>query len=165
MVLLILEEAQEFEVLPADSVIQVKVLAIEKKTVDSGQQPWDKLEFKFEVVRVFVPGYESVVGAPIWGSVAARFTTHSDNKLRHWAEALLGMTLEVGFELNTDYLVGRQAKAVTRQYKTRTGQDRHQVDSLLPMGDPILGARPQAPPQVPVGVGASAPILDNSIPF
>jgi len=149
-----MEEATTFEVLPVDSIIQVEVEDIEERFVEgkNGKEGWTKLEFKFLITGVpssLQDQYGSLVGSRIWGSVSARFTTHADNKLRQWAEALLGVSVnEPGFELDTDILKGRKARAVVSQYSKRDGSAAHQVAAILsPSGEtPVVTV---APPPVP----------------
>ena len=133
-----LEEAQEFAVLPVDAVISVQCTEINEKQVPGkdGKEGWVKLEFTFTIDSVPSALGESATaleGSKIWGSVPARFTTHPDNKLRQWTEALLGMQLQEGFELDPDILLNRKARAVIGQYQKNTGSFQHQVKGLLPL--------------------------------
>src|SRR4051812_36110811 len=116
-----MEEAQTFGVLPVDSIVQVEVEEVSERFVEgkNGKEGWNKIEFKFLILDVptkLQDEFGSLIGTRIWGSVSARFTDHPDNKLRAWAEALLGVSVnEPGFELDTDILVGRKARAVVSQ--------------------------------------------------
>lgn len=158
-----MEEAPTFGVLPVDSIIQVEVEEITEKFVEgkNGKDGWTKLEFKFLITGVpssLQAEYDTCVGSRIWGSVSARFTDHADNKLRQWAEALLGVTVsDPGFELDTDILVGRKARAVVSQYEKRDGSKAHQVAGLLAPGDAavpvVVSPAVEAVPE-PVGVTA-----------
>ena len=82
--------------------------------------------------------YSDLIAGPIWGSVPFRLTESPENKLRQWAEAILGIELGVGFELDTDLLLGRECRGITSQYNKRNTDSQgnpfkgHQVDSLLP---------------------------------
>ena len=131
-----LEEAPEFAVLPIDAIIQVQCMEINEKHVPGkdGKEGWTKLEFTFQIDGVPSSLGEAAValeGSKIWGSVPARFTTHPDNKLRQWTAALLGMELNEGFELDTDVLLNRKARAVIGQYTKQNGSAQHQVKGLL----------------------------------
>lgn len=140
-----MEEQEEFLTLPGDSIINVKVEKAEVREVPGRKGNWEKLELTFKVLGVQVIGdgspveqYASVIGSRIWGGCGFRLTDHPDNKLRQWVEALLGMEIAVGFELDTDYLVGREARAITGLFEKRTNDPRtgrpyqgHQVESLL----------------------------------
>lgn len=148
MAKLTLEEVKDYEVLPDETLILVEVEKIEVRHVPgkNGGDGWDKLEFKciirdLPTALLTEEGYQNLIGSPIWGSVAMKFTMHPDNKLRQWAEALMNMgELDAGFELDTDLLEGRQAKAVTGHYERKDGTKRHQIDGLLPPG-PLGGAQ------------------------
>jgi len=164
---MMLEEAKEFGVLPDETLILIEVQDIRERNVTpkGGGEGWTKLEFKC-VIRD-IPDrfkgdeeYMELIGSNIWGSTSNRFTTHPDNKLRRWSEALLNMgELDAGFELDTDLLIGRQAKAVTGSYVRNDGSRRHQIDDMLPAG-PLGGTanipaglfKDDAPSQQPTSV-------------
>lgn len=163
-----MEEAQTFGVLPVDTIVQVEVEEVNEKFVEGkdGKEGWNKIEFKCLILDVpssLQDEFGSLIGTRIWGSVGARFTDHPDNKLRQWAEALLGVSVsEPGFELDTDVLVGRKARAITSQYTKRDGTKAHQVAALLTAGQTVTptvtvaspAPTPEPTPQEPVGVSA-----------
>lgn len=131
----------EYPVLPPDSIITVSVQEIEERTATnrSTGESWQKLEFAFRIEAVpsqLGADAQSLVGSRIWGSTPLRFTMHPDNKLRQWVEALLGgLQLDEGFELETDNLIGRNARAVISNYNKKDGRAAHQVAGLLPPAD------------------------------
>lgn len=153
-----------YPVLPADSVIVVEVQSIQDKPVknNSTGETWTKLEFTFQIDNV--PAHlgeelKSLEGSRVWGSTSMKFSLHPDNKLRQWVEALLGLELDEGFELDTDNLVGRRARAVIGNYTKKDGTPGHGVESLLP----IAGAAP-----APANSGISALLSgsdDDAPPF
>jgi hypothetical protein len=128
-----------YGVLPVDTIIEVEVEDVSQREVPGrdGKEGWTKLEFKFLIKSVptaLEDEYGSLVGSRIWGSVGARFTEHPDNKLRQWSEALLNLgSLTVGFELDTDMLIGRRARGQVGQYNKRDGSQQHQIIGLLPL--------------------------------
>jgi hypothetical protein len=133
-----LQEAETFGVLPVDTIIQVEVADITERPVPGkdGKEGWVKLEFKFRITGVpdaLAGEYGSLIDSHLWGSVSAKFTDHPDNKLRQWSESLLGVSVnQPGFELDTDILIGRKARAVISQYQRRDQTFQHQVATLLP---------------------------------
>lgn len=157
-----LEEAQEFAVLPADSIVDLK---IEEVNVRDNARPdgttWQSLDFRFKILGIQATGdgspvsaYDSLVTQDIYGGAGFRLTDHAENKLRQWCEAIFQMPLEKGFELDTDMLAGRRVRGVTTQYKTKVGYDRHKVDSLLPKAgesgpavQPVAATQSSAPAQ------------------
>lgn len=165
MAKIVMEEYEEFPVLPQDSIITVKVDDITVKEMQGQRGPWQKAEFKFKILGVPSAEYDSLVGQTIWGSVPFRFTESPDNKLRQWVEAIFGMELSAGFELDTDLLIGREVRAVIANYdkkainpRTGTPFKAHQVDALLARGGSQAGGGvSQAPAQQPVMSGAPAP--------
>lgn len=152
-------DPNKYKVLPPDSIVQVEVVEITEREVNGAKGTWTKLEFKFNVIDVpdaMRDEYSEVVGGPIWGSVSARFSEHPDNKLRQWAEALFGIELSVGYELDTDDLIGKRARAAITNYTKRDGGKAHQVDTLFPLtayasaSAPIIQEAPAAPAQSPL---------------
>jgi hypothetical protein len=164
--------------LPVDTIVPVEVVQITEKEAQSTKGNWMKLEFKFTIADLpdsLMEEYAEVIGSPIWGSVSARLSEHKDNKLRQWAEAIFGVELNVGYELDTDDLIGKKARAVISQYTKRDGGQAHQVDALLPFSatfaptnhtiteDPWTSKEPAS-----VGVSASQSALaafDEEPPF
>jgi hypothetical protein len=121
-------------ILPPESVVQVRVLEVREaeRGPNAKGEFWQVLDFKFEIVGA-PEQYKGAIGDWIWGNVSARFTTHPDNKLRQWVQALFGLDLEPGFELDTEVLVGRKARAVISNYKKRDGNVGQGVAGLLPL--------------------------------
>lgn len=171
-----LEETKTFDVLPSDTMIQVEVEDVTERWVEpsNGREGWMKLEFKFLIRGVptaMQDQYGNLIGTRIWGSVAAKFTDHPNNKLRQWSEALLGATVNnPGFELDTDVLIGRSCRAATSQYKRRDGSDAHQISDLY---EPVIGTAvpsviptaPSAAPAVPQTPTVTAMTFDDEPPF
>lgn len=139
------QEQKDLTLLPPDTILHLKVDELSLRDVDGRHGKWEKLEFKFKILGVQAVGgggspddYADVIASPIWGSVPFKLTESPENKLRQWAEAILGMDLGLGFELDTDLLVGRECRGITSQYDKRatnpaTGQPfkGHQIESLL----------------------------------
>lgn len=169
MPVLKLEETadSDWAILPVDSIIDVEVEDISDREVPGrdGKEGWVKLEFKFLIKGVpthLEAEYGSLVGSRIWGSVSKRLSTHPDNKLRQWAESLLNMgEFPTGFELDTDMLIGRRARAVIVQYKKRDGSFNHQVGGLLP-----VATTPSTPAGAdPWSSAAPSPTFTDEPPF
>jgi hypothetical protein len=135
-------EAPEFVTFPANSILHLRVEEITIREIEGKKGSWEKLEFKFKILGVQAVGDDSLtvddcepaIGAPIWGGVSATLTDNPENKLRQWTEAILGMELNVGFELDTDLLVGRDVRGLTGTYQKKSGFTGHQIDALLPKG-------------------------------
>lgn len=159
-----MEEYAEFPVLAPDTIITVKVDEITIREMQGARGPWQKAEFQFKILGVPSAEYDNLIGQKIWGSVPFRFTESPDNKLRQWVEAIFGMELSAGFELDTDLLIGRECRAVISNYdkkaiNPRTGQPfkNHQVDALLARGGSQAGgglSQAQTPVQQPAMSGA-----------
>lgn len=150
------QEAVEFTVIPADSIIHVTCEDVTLKEIEGRNGTWQKLEFQFRIDGVQAVGDGSmstedlaneVVGGKIWGSAPFRLVNSPENRLKQYVEALFGMEIGVGFELDTDLLLGKKARAVTTTYEKRTINPR--------TGKPYLGQ--QVETLLPLGAGASAP--------
>lgn len=140
------QEHKDLTLLPPDSIVHLKIDELTTREMDGRNGKWEKLEFKFKILGVQAVGdgsspedYADVIGSPIWGSVRYVLTESPENRLRQWAEAILGIEMGVGFELDTDLLLNRECRGLTIQYAKRTtnpatGQPfmGHQIDSLLP---------------------------------
>jgi len=127
-------QEDDYLLLPENTLIGVKVSEIEVVEIPGkdGKKPWEKINFKF-IIKSAPAAYDAAVGSPIWGGIGFRFSLNPDNQLYQWVSALLGgLDLQVGFELDTDLLIGREAKALTTQYPKKNGGFGHRVDSLLP---------------------------------
>jgi hypothetical protein len=75
-----------------------------------------KFEFKF---RVEGGDHD---GQFIWGETATRLTDHPDNRLRNWAEALLGQRLPPLAKFNTDDLQDRSCRIIVGKEVKNRGQ-------------------------------------------
>lgn len=151
-------EQQDFSVAPIDSILLLKIEEVSVQTVTGGARgDWQKLNFKFKILDTLAIGdgspksaYADLIDGPIYGSVPFKLTTHPENKLRQWVEAIFGMELPEGFELDTDLLEKKVVRGITSQYKTKKTDSagnpftRHQVESLLPYGSAPAGSAPPA---------------------
>lgn len=160
MAKLIVEEQKEFSVFPPDSILLLKVDELEVKDVQGRNGDWQKLEAKFKVLGIQTVSegspedYEDMIAGPIWGSVPMRLTDNPENKLRLWAEAILGIQLGIGFELDTDLFLNRQCRGITGQYEKRTVNPQtgknfkaHQIVALLPWESSYGQTQQSAPAQ------------------
>lgn len=176
MAKIVMEEQEDYPVLPADSILFLKIDNTEVRQVSGRNGDWEKLEFTFKILGIQACGdggpterFDSLVTSKIWGSVPFRLTESAENKLRLWLEAIFKMELQVGFELDTDYLVGKEVRGITSTYDKKsidpkTGQPfkAHQITSLLPMGGDIPQAAAPAADPWATPAAAAAPAGGNS---
>lgn len=146
MAKIVAEEQKDFAVVPDDSILLLKVEEVKVETVQGNRGPWDKMEIKFKVLGIQHIGdggdpeeYESLITGPIWGGVPFKLTDSAENKLRLWTEAILGVPVGIGFELDTDLFLNREVRGVTGTYPKKTTNPAtgepflgHKVLSLLP---------------------------------
>lgn len=173
MAKIVVEEQKEFPVLPADSIVELLIVEanIETATGNNGNS-WEKVAFKFKITGIQALGdgsqdfsrYDGVIGEYIYGSCSANLTNSPENKLRLWGEAILGVPMGVGFELDTDNFVRRTCRGITRQYDAKAKDangipfKRHGIESILPSsaGQQMLPPQTQAQPQMATSAAAPA---------
>jgi hypothetical protein len=62
-------------------------------------------------------------GLRAWGETEDALTNHPDNKVRQWAETLLGREFEIGEGLDTDDLIGLPCLITVRHDEPRPKKD------------------------------------------
>lgn len=143
------EEQVEYPTLPKDSILLLRIESVKIDTLDGRNGSWEKINFFFNILAIQVTGdgspvdkYQSLIGQTIKGSPGTfRLTDSRENRLKLWTEAILGVEVGVGFELDTDFFMNRQVRGVTSTYEKRATDsfgrhfEGHQVESLLPVGD------------------------------
>lgn len=91
-------------------ILNARVQSVELKTKpftdEKTGEPVKKFEFKFKIDD---PNYD---GQFIWGETSTRVTDHPENRLRNWAEALLGQRLTTHYKFNTDDLQDRDCRII-----------------------------------------------------
>lgn len=126
------EPKKEFALMAEDSLHEVSVTGIKQKVLPAkGDRP-EKTMLDFEFT-IKTPGeWEN---KRIWGSVALWFSMSPNCRLRNWVQSILGAELEPGYELDTDDLIGRNAR-ITVQYRhgagAYEGRTFQQVGDVLP---------------------------------
>lgn len=152
------------EALPEDTLVRVRCLEekVEERSTRDGSNTWQSLSLKFEILAT-PEGYEHAVGDWVYGDVSFKLTDHPDNPLRLWTEALLGIEVGRGFDLDTEHFVGRECKAVLGTYFSKKYKvNKNKVVGLLPMG-PLAKATASAPSP---NLASGAPALsDENLPF
>lgn len=157
---------------PEDSLLELRIMeasVFEQK--GRNDNTWEKLNLKFEILGIIAIGgggnvadYQNWIGEPMYGSCRFFMSDKPDNQLRNWVEAILhdqlnGQGLPLGFEFDTNMIVGRNCKGVTSTYtttrsvdpQTGLGYTRHQVEHLLPSaGGGMAVQSPYAQQQQPV---------------
>lgn len=162
---LIAEEHKDFQLLPPDSILYLRIADLEVREVERRNGgTWQKLEFTFDINGIQKLGdgtdpaqYAEVVGTKIWGSCPFKLTDSPENRLKRWIEAILGLEITKGFELDTDYLLKRECRGITSTYEKRIKDPRtglpykgHQIEDLLRKdgANPVTGGwGNQAQPQ------------------
>ena len=158
---------EDFTVLPKDSIVVVQVNSTKVEDVPGkdGKDSWEKLDFEFTIDHVPMDEYGDAQGQKIWGGVPFRLTDHPDNRLKQWVEALLGIEVAKGFELDTDMLLGRQARAIVDNYPRKAGGTAHKVGALLPLVDPGQAQAAAAFQQPAQPAPQPAPPATSDVPF
>lgn len=93
----------------------VSVKQITEKFVDkeTGKQV-ERMEFKF-----VIQDEGDFADRPVWGKTSLIFSENENCKLRQWAEEILATEFPLGYQLDTDILVGNYCRIVVgaREYE------------------------------------------------
>lgn len=80
-------------------------------------------------------------GIKVWADTDAAFTNHPENRVRQYAEALLGAELELGMGLDTDDLIGLPCEIVVANetYENAKGETKYitPITQIYPAGTTI----------------------------
>lgn len=169
-----MQHGEEYVTFPAESILHLKVDSIKEqvRTKKDGST-YTRLQWVFIVQGIQVIGdgsdqanYSGMIDNKIFGSTTTFFSSSDRNQLKQWTEAILDIgPLQEGFELDTDLLVGRKCRGITKvwtgiQVDPGTGKVKsgHEIDHLLPAARggqaspiatvstlPTQAATPQAP--------------------
>ena len=97
-----MEHEDEYK-LPKDTYLPATLIAVTEKsypyTRDGEEQVFTKWVWEFSITEGIYGGLRA------WGETEPRLTNREGNKVRAWAETLLGTTFELGQGLNTDDLL------------------------------------------------------------
>lgn len=142
-----LEESEFSGYLPDDDIQRVRVLTVkvaEKPYKDDDGNNVKKVEFK----TVVTSGDHA--GSYIWGETPTRFNTHSECKLRNWAQSILGQELPAGYVLDTDVLEGTEVRAIIgyKEYVKNDGTPgkRNFIKDLMPTREAMANSFEDEPP-------------------
>jgi hypothetical protein len=101
---------KDFPIPAENSLHETTVTGIRVKTWPDrgdGRGETQSLEFEFTIKT---PG--EFEDKRIWGTVPLWFSMNPNCRLRNWVQSILGTELESGYELDTDDLIGRNARIV-----------------------------------------------------
>lgn len=129
-----------------DTIFRGKVAACkidEKPWKDDDGNPVKAVSFR---VKIIDPGGAHDDGA-VWGDTPTTLNSHPECKLRHWAEAALGMELPVGYKLDLDLLLDSDIRVVVgyKEYVKKDGSigKRNFVKDLMPSREAMAQASRQ----------------------
>ncbi len=134
-----------------DSVTEKEVTFF-KKDKATGQKTNEQDSFLKWVWKFEITG-GPFMGDNLYAETSAEYSTREDNKIRQFAEALLGREQEVGEEIDTDLMVGLPCIVTVRHDEPRPKADGTNfypcaVDEVFPKGGaasaPVAGRGGQA---------------------
>lgn len=131
-------EDTEFEVIPADTVLETTLEEVEVKESpfwldddDHSKGKKKQVSFKFKVTEE--GDYKNRV---LWGNTPTTFSTHPDCKLRVWVQEILGQDdLGGGFTFDTDHIEGLPVKVVVGN---RTGRHQDGTPKVKDYADGVI---------------------------
>lgn len=141
-----LSDAQSGGIIPDETWLEAELVAVTEKNIpkrDGGTlQKW---LWKF-VVTDRTSAFD---GNVVYGETWPDFTADPSNVIRQWASELLNATLPVGYELNTDVLLGTPCRVCVgiREYE-KAGEIRqvNEVTNVLRARDAQFAAAANADP-------------------
>ena len=146
--------------LPADVPMEAALVSVKERVIPfknkKGQDDsFTKWEWEFEILE------GEYAGLHAWGDTEDRLTTREDNKVRQWAEVLLGREFELGEGLDTDDLLGLTCVLTVKNtpYEKKDGNVSYlcPVDQLFPKGSLPADPWGSATADGPWASGADAP--------
>ena len=102
-------EEQEKWKLPKEEPLPAQLKSVTEKTItprDTTKAPFTKWVWEFDITD------GEYAGLRAWGETEDRMTNHPNNRVRQWAETLLGTSFDLGDDLDTDDLLGLQCSIV-----------------------------------------------------
>lgn len=130
----VVEEEKPREPISDDAIFPAKILKVEEieKTFDGKKKKRINFTFRLEADGLPWDGWE------LEGDVPAFLNAAPENRFRQWVEAVLGNEVPVGFQVDTDALVGQMVRVVVgaRPYTDKYNNDKiwNWVKDLLPPG-------------------------------
>ena len=91
--------------LPKDTPLPARLNAVNERQInftnrDGNPDSFTKWEWEFLITD------GDYAGLKAWGDTNAKMTSHPEDKVRQWAEALTGETFAIGDGIDTDALLG-----------------------------------------------------------
>jgi hypothetical protein len=130
-----LEETNYAGLIEEGSVYRAKLVDISEKTWtprEPGKEPNTRVEFRFKLITDDDDPHD---GEDIWGNTSDKFVDHPNCKLKSWSEAILGMKIPPGYNLETDHLLSRECQVIigVRQW-VQNGEQREKnvVRDVMP---------------------------------
>jgi hypothetical protein len=124
--------------IPEDTIVRAKLTDIILKEIEyvkNGEtKSFEKLYWTFQVADGGPEG--TWVGKQVRGQTDPELTNEPHNKFRNWSEALLNRDIAVGFQLDTDDLIGMTCKITVKHEEDRRDSNKiwERVDEVLPAG-------------------------------
>lgn len=123
-----LEDSDYAGLIEEGEIFKAKLMDIKERRWDDGGR---SIEFRFRINSDGDPHD----GTDVWGKTSDKFVAHPNCKLYSWSEALLGMKLPGGYNLDADDLLNRECQIIVgkREY-TQNGEkkERNFVRDVMP---------------------------------
>lgn len=134
-------EVQKTTQLPAGVLLKAKLEDLDVKEIPFNDKKtgepktFSKIEWTFKIID------GEYQGKDVRGETSAFLTDHPDNKFRNWSEALLNRSLDLGFVLDEQDLVG-SVGLITVKYVT----DRKDEEKKWARVDDVIALSEDEPP-------------------
>jgi hypothetical protein len=127
-----MEHEDEYK-LPKDTYLPAVLTSVVEKsypyTRDGKEETFTKWVWEFDITE------GEYAGLRAWGETEPRLTNRESNKVRPWAEALLGVNFEIGQGLDTDDLLQLPCVIVVDHVKEAKKGSSHEFYYKTPVVD------------------------------
>ena len=122
-------DAQEFELIPENDIVNVQLSDVELRTFTWQGDDVEKLKWTFIIKD---PGPWQ--GREIWGDTSTNFTAHPNCRAYNWVAAITGRQYGPSEEFDTDELVGMPCRVLVMHKKDTKVEGRKwmRVREVLP---------------------------------
>jgi hypothetical protein len=117
----------EFELIPENDIVHLRVSDVQLHTFTWNEEDVEKLKWTFTVID---PGPWE--GRDIFGDTSAKFTAHPNCKAYNWASAIMGAQPDAGSEFDTDDLIGMPCRGLIAHKVDRQQRTWMRIREVLP---------------------------------
>lgn len=119
-------DAADYNLIPENEIINVRLVSVEEKQFTFDGETVDKLRWTFTILD------DPWKGNTLMGDTSTSFNAHPNCKAYQWAKALTGKDFNIGEEFDTDMITGHPARALIKHRTDKQGRVWPKIGELLP---------------------------------